>query len=413
MTRCYRLFVSIMVPALCAVLVAVTSALAAPAAKVETVNLGAWLTLTGSNADLGVQARAGVEMAAADINAQGGIKSLGGAKVNLVIVDMTSDAAQVPTTIERTLSRTKVSGAVGCTVSSLTLAGLPVMERRGVPMVTTSISDDITKQGYKNVFEIAPKGSMFGRMQIEFLSFLKNKYKIPVSTVGFVYEQGAYGTSTAAGLRKIAEQEGYKVVIGQPYNPNFADASPLVSAVRAANPDVLFPISFTVDLGMIMTVMYQMNYHPPIVGGGAGFLQPDSGRALGEKMNGLFSVGSWSWDSKNITSDPQRVDMTKRYKEKIGTFMAEQAGQHYAAIWVLKEGLEAAGSTDPARVREALSKIKITSGMAAIMQPGIVEFDETGFSKHVFPTMIQWQKGEVHTVYPEKVQNVDVIWPIR
>ena len=385
----------------------------APPGKAETVNLGLWVSLTGSQVDLGTMSRNGAQMAVDDINAQGGIKALGGAKLNLVVADITSDAAQVPNVVERTLGQNKVAGAVGCGASQFTLATLPIMEKRGVPMVTSSISDDITKQGYKNIFQIAPKGSMFGAMQVQFLSFLKKKYNIPVEKVGFIYENTAYGTSTASGLRKIAEKEGYKVVIDQSYPAGFSDAAPLATAVRSAGAEVVFPVSYTVDGTLIVTTMHQMNYLPVLVGGGAAFIWPDIQKSLGDKVNGIFSVGSWSWDSKNITSDPAKVDVTKRYKEKYGTFMPEQAGEHYAAVWVLKEGIEAAASADPAKVRDALAKIKITSGLATMMQPGTIEFDETGFNKHVFPTMIQWQKGEPRTVYPENVQNVEVVWPVR
>ncbi len=159
--------------------------------------------------------------------------------------------------------------------------------------------------------------------------------------------------------------------------------------------------------------MYQLNYLPLLVGGGAAFIWPDIGKSLGDKVNGIFSVGSWSWDAKNIASDPQKADVTKRYKEKYGTFMPEQAGEHYAGIWTLKEGIEAAKSADSTNVRDALSKIKITSGLASMMQPGVTEFDEKGMSKDVFPTMIQWQKGEPHTIAPDSVKTNDVIWPIK
>ncbi len=379
----------------------------------EPVNIGLWVALTGSQVDLGTMSRNGAQLAVDDINAQGGIKALGGAKVNLVVADVTSDAAQVPTVIERILSQNKIAGAVGCGASQFTLSALPVMEKRGVPMITSSISDDITKQGYKNVFQVAPKGSVFGATQVEFLSFLKKKYSIPVDKVGFIYENTAYGTSTAGGLRKIAEQQGYKIVIDQSYPAGFSDAAPLVTAVKSAGAEAIFPVSYTVDGTLIVTTMHQMNYLPVMIGGGAAFIWPDIQKSLGDKVNGIFSVGSWSWDSKNITSDPQKVDVTKRYKEKYGTYMPEQAGEHYAAVWVLKEALESAASADPAKVRETLSKIKIISGLATMMQPGVVQFDETGMSREVFPTMIQWQKGEPHTVYPEKAQNVEVVWPIR
>ncbi len=389
-----------------------TASKVAPKAT-TAVNIALFTPLTGSQVDLGTMSRNAAQMAVDDINAQGGIKSLGGAKVNLVVADITSDAAQVPTVVERTVSQNNISDAVGCGISQFTLSALPVMEKKGVPMVTSSIADNITQQGYKDIFQIAPKGSAFGKMQIDFLSFLKKKYNIPTDKLGFIYENTAYGTSTASGLRKIAEQQGYKVVFDQSYPAGFSDASPLVTALRSSGADAVFPVSYTQDATLIVTTMHQMKYLPVMIGGGAGFIWPDIYKSLGDKVNGIFSVGSWSWDSKNITSDPQRVDITKRYKDKFGTYMPEQAGEHYAAVWLIKDALEAAGSADPAKVRDAMAKLNITTGPAALMQPGVIKFDENGMSTQVSPTMIQWQKGEPRTVYPENVQNVDVVWPIK
>jgi branched-chain amino acid transport system substrate-binding protein len=333
--------------------------------------------------------------------------------MKLVIADVTSNVAQGPSVVERILSTQKISGAVGMGMSQMTLSCLPVLEKAQVPLTTSSISDTITSQGYKYVFQIAPKGSHFGATQVQFLTYLKNKYKFPITKVGFVYENTAYGTSTAGGLKSTAEKEGYKIGLFEAYDAKFTDASPLVTKIKASGVEVIFPVSYTTDAELIISTMQAMRVNPMLIGGGAGFIWPDIYKSLGDKINGVFSVGSWSWDSKNIMSDAYRKSVVERYRKRFGTFMPEQAGEHYAMVWTLKEALEAAKSTDPKKVREALASMEITSGPAALMQPGKIKFDEKGWNKYVYPTMIQWQKGDPRTVYPEEAATNDVVWPVK
>ena len=388
-------------------------ALVSPALAAEDVQIALFAMLSGPGVDMGIMSRDGAEMAAEDINASGGIKALGGAKIKLVVADVTSNAAQGPSVMERTLSTGKISAAVGCGASQMTLTCLPVIEKSQVPLLTSSISDKITQQGYKYVFEICPKGSQFGATQVKFLTYLKNKYNLPIKQVGFVYENTAYGTSTAGGLKETALKEGYKIGLFEAYDAKFTDASPLVTKIKASGVDVIFPVSYTTDAELIISTMQAMRVNPLVIGGGAGFIWPDIYKSLGDRINGVFSVGSWSWDSKNIMSDPQRKTVVERYKKRFGTFMPEQAGEHYAMIWTLKDAIEKARSTDPKKIRDAMASIEITRGLAAIMQPGKIKFDKTGWNLYVHPTMIQWQRGEPRTVYPEEDATNDVVWPIK
>jgi len=192
-------------------LIGLVFALVRPALAAEDVQIALFAMLSGPGVDMGKMSRDGAEMAAEDINASGGIRTLGGAKIKLVVSDVTSNAAQGASVMERTLSSGKISVAVGCGASQMTLACLPVIEKSQVPLLTSSISDKITQQGYKYVFEICPKGSQFGATQVKFLTYLKKKYNLPIKQVGFVYENTAYGTSTAEGLKQTALKEGYKI----------------------------------------------------------------------------------------------------------------------------------------------------------------------------------------------------------
>ena len=384
------------------------------AAAQENVKIALFVILSGSGADLGEQSKGGAVMAMEDINKAGGIKALGGAKLELVIADVTTTYSKGPNVTERILSTNKVAGAVGYGYSGMTLTCLPTIEKAKVPLVTSSISDKITGQGYKYVFEICPKGSHFGRTQVKFASFLRDKYNLEVKRVGFLYENTAYGTSTSEGLKTTCMEEGFtNIVLFQPYDKDITDAGPLVTKIRASRADVIFPVSYTPDAQLLVSTMKAMKVNPLVIGGGAGFCWPPIQQAIGAKVNGIFSVGSWSWDTKNIFDVPERKDVVERYQKRFGTFMPEQAGEHYAMVWLLKEAIEKAGSADPEKVREALATHEFGASMDGMMQPGKIKFDSTGWNTLTYPTMIQWQNQTVRTVYPEEVATAKVIWPVK
>ncbi len=395
-------------------MVMISSLFACPSqalAAANTVKLALFGPMSGAGADQGAMMRAGVELAISDINAAGGIKSLGGAKLELLIADVTSDVSQSPVVVERVLSQTKVSAGICCGPSKMTLPALPVLEKYKTPMLTAAISEPITSQGYKYIFSAGPKGNLWGEMQMDFLGLLNRKYGVDVKKLGVVYENSAYGISTTEGLRRLAEKRGYQVVFNQSFTPGLSDAGPLVSALRSAGAQVIFPAAYTVDATQILTSMQQLNYHPLVVANGGGFAWPDAAKVMGvEKVNGMTSVIGANWDSKNITSYPELVKITERYKQKTGEFMSEPGVQHYAHIWIIKEALEKAASTDSVKVRDAIRNIKIASPHpASIMQPGRVEFDDTGSGFTIIPVIIQWQKGEPRTVFPEELASSPVM----
>ena len=384
------------------------------ASAAKEVKIALFVILSGSGADLGEQSRAGAVMAMEDINSSGGIKALGGAKLKLLIADVTTTYSKGPNVTERVLSTNKVAGALGYGYSGMTLTCLPTIEKARVPLITSSISDKITAQGYKHVFEICPKGSHFGRTQVKFAAFLRDKYNLKINKVGFIYENTAYGTSTSQGLKKTCIEEGFNNIgLFQAYDKDITDAGPLVTKIRASGVDVIFPVSYTPDAQLLVSTMKAMKVNPLVIGGGAGFCWPPIEQAIGSRINGIFSVGSWSCDTKNIFDHPQRKDVTERYKKRFGTFMPEQAGEHYAMVWLLKEAIEKAGSADPEKVREALATNEFGKSMDGMMQPGKIKFDKTGWNSHTFPTVIQWQNNTVRTVFPEEVATAKVIWPVK
>jgi branched-chain amino acid transport system substrate-binding protein len=376
-----------------------------PSEAAAEVNIGVIYPNSGALARFGQACVNASKLAAEHINAQGGIKSLKGAKLNLIITDCQSDATITRNVTERIMTTHKLSAATGDYSSSYTLVSTEVAERYGIPFITGSIANPITARGFKYTFQVSPKAEMFGHMQVDTLAWLA---KAGEKRVAIVYEDTAYGTSTAKGLTDRSKEKGYEIVLSEAYGTKFTDATPLVNKIKAAKPDVVFPVSYITDAILIIKTMKQLDVNAAIIGGGAGYLIPEFYNGLGADANYVFSVASWNFD----INCPAVTKFSEEYEKKYGEFLMEHAGEAYVMMWVIADALESAGSTDPKKVREALVATNLTKGPGAAMPGCRVEFDAMGWNKHVHPVMTQWQKGQLRTVYPASDARLKPTWPV-
>lgn len=384
-----------------------------PNEEVKTVKIGFLNPASGGSAESGQLDFNGARLAVKHINEMGGIKSLGGAKIELVEVDSTSDAKEATAAAERLITtNSDLAAIVGTGFSSLTLSILPILEQYQIAAVTNSSSDDIVKQGYKYIFKIAPLSSDFGKLQVNFIKSLNNEYDLNIKKVGVVYVDNSYGVNTAKGVKDIAESAGLTVVVNQSFPEGFTDASSLVTTLKNSGCDVVFPIAYTNEAKLIYDTMKSMNYNPMIIAGGGGFLWPSLGKALGDAINGTISASTWNFDSKNMTDVPELVKVYEDYEAEYGTYMSEHSGPPYMAVWVVKEAIENCASTDPKVVRDAIAALtEKDSPYLQIMQPGILSFDETGFNTGIKPVLIQWQDNKPRTIYPLDMASSELILP--
>ncbi len=377
----------------------------APAAKatVGEVNVAALFPLSGDLARPGETCLIAAKLGADDINAAGGIKALGGAKINLISSDLRSDDKVTRTETERILTSTKCSAVNGCYASALSLVASEVTEREKVPMVTGSITNPLIERGFKYIFQVAPRASQFGEAQVKLAQEVAGDQR----RVAVVYENTAYGSSTSKGVQDEAQKQGLEVTLFEPYEKSFTDAGPLINKIKSGNPGVLFPISYPNDFALIVRGLKQQNVRVPIIAGGAGPLFPEFGRNFGDDANGVLSIGSWN---KDLNADTLEID--KRYQARHGEFIQEHAGEVYVFMWTIADALERAGSADPEAVRDALAKTSLTTGFGAAMPNGKVEFDERGWNSGAFPVGVQWQAGDLVTVYPKEVAKAPIVKPV-
>ena len=148
-----------------AALLAAPFVLSSARAEAPAVNVGVIMPLSGANAQFGINARNGIELAADEINTAGGIAELGGAKINLIVADATSTPTTAGNVAQRLITQQDMTAVLGAFASSLTIAISEVTERRDIPLLTMSFADQITGRGYKNIFQVVAKASVIGKAQ--------------------------------------------------------------------------------------------------------------------------------------------------------------------------------------------------------------------------------------------------------
>lgn len=374
----------------------------APQGQPEVIKIAFLDSMSGSNAQAGQLMLKGAQLAVKHINESGGIKSLGGAHLKLIVSDVTSDPAQTKNVAERALAEEGIVAALGTSNSALTVPLLPVTEKLQIPIVTACISAGIVDQGYKYVFQTPATGTEFGRTTAKFLAWLRDEKGMNLNKVAIVFEDSAYGVSTSDGTRAMVEELGFEVAFDASFPPGLTDASSIVTRMKASGAQIVFPTAFLQEAKLIMNTMKSMDYHPLVLGGGSGFLWPEFGKDMGEAANGLCSVTHWSFDAKNVIDNPEFVAITEDYELEYGEFMSQNGGTAYTAMQIISTALEESGSRDPVVIRDTISELKIET----LLPPGTINFDETGLNINCYPLMIQWQNGVPRVVYPEASAGV-------
>ncbi|MFC6486501.1 ABC transporter substrate-binding protein [Nitratireductor sp. GCM10026969] len=368
----------------------------------DSVNVGVVVPLSGANAQFGVNSRNGIEMVAEQINTNGGIKALDGAKINLIVADSTSTPTTAATVGQRMITQHNVVAILGAYASSLTLALSEVTERRRIPLMTMSFSDQITGRGFRYVFQAINKASTLGAAQLEGTAQIAGGAGQELQSIAIMYEDTAYGTSQAAGLRDTAAKLGIEVVMDEAYPLGITDVTPLINQLRATDAQAVFPCSYLNDGLQIIRSMRQQNITLPVIGGAGGYVIPDFKEALGEFADGVMSIAPGNYD--------QAPELTDVFRERYGYFMVHEALEHAVCLDVLAKALEIAGEADPEAVREALSNTRFEGGWCAAMPNDAVDFDETGLNTLARPLMVQWRGEDLVTVWPEDLARGEAVW---
>jgi branched-chain amino acid transport system substrate-binding protein len=385
-----------------AALITAPFAIRSSSAQPAAINIGVIVPLSGANAQFGVNSRNGIELVADEINAAGGIKALGGAKLNLIVGDATSNPATASAVAHRLITQNDVTAILGAFASSLTLAISEVTARADIPFLTMSFADEITGRGLESVFQVTPKASVIGRAEVNYTLGIAEAAGSKIEKIAIMYEDTAVGIAQSRGLRRAAKDANIEIVMDEAYPLGITDATPLISKLRAFGAQVVFPVSYLNDSLFIIRAMRRQRVAIPAIGGAGGYVIPDFAKGLGEFAEDVFSISPSNYDLAPALTDP--------FRKRFGYFMVHEAIEHAVALDVLVQAIERAKSAKPKAVTEALSGGRFERGWTKAMPGGAVQFDQNGLNALAVPIMVQWRSKELVTVWPRDFARASPRW---
>ena len=354
----------------------------------------------------------GAQQAVEDINAQGGVKALGGAKLKLVVVDTGDSAEKAKNAAQRMLSADPdLVGGTGAFVSSFTLAVTEVTERAEVPWLTLSYSDQITNRGYKYVFQTSPTASKQAEDALPvILALSKTAGAAQPKTVGIILDNTASPASFSKPMREGGfDKLGLKVVVDEVFTPPLADATSMVQKVRNARPDVLLVLTTNVpDTKLILEKLNEMGLGKgriPVITNGGHMGAPELLNVVGKDLMEGVMVIIANWGGKG--QEQLIKTFTTKQKEP---WMTQDSISTYGDIWILKEAMETAKSADPKKVAEAMRTMEGSSA-AKYFPGGKLKFEPNGRRAGAELVILQWQAGEPKPVYPTSLATSQAAWP--
>jgi len=391
-----------------ALVLAGTSLLVRPAPAADDFKIALVAPLSGRWARQGQLKKMGAEMAIEEINSQGGIKALGGAKIVLREADAGDSVEKAVSAAQRVLAREKISAGIGSWLSSFTLGVTEVAERLQVPWLTLSYADSITERGFKYTFQTSPVSSYQAEQALDLVTDLAKRNNRPIKKAAIVGDNTAATVFFFKPLReKLLAAKGIELVVDEVWTPPLPDATAIVQKLRSTQPDIMFygATNFP-DSIQVLQKIKEFGVKTPIQGVGAWLVTPEYVKTVGkELLDNIQTV---------VAAHPMKgqEELVKKFMQRTGEpFMTQDPLCTYAHVWMIKEAAEQAKSADPKAIRDALAKIDLTSGPAAsALNPGRVKFDERGRRIGAAPLIVQWQGGEPFTVVPASVATRPLVW---
>ncbi|MDR3588848.1 MAG: ABC transporter substrate-binding protein [Negativicutes bacterium] len=416
-----KTIVLLLVMAMVLSLVGCSSNKPAASADSKEVKIGIVLPLTGSSAEMGKLAKNGIELAINTINANGGIKSLGGAKIVPIYADSAGKPETGVTEIERLIVKEKVQALLGPYNSNVAAPTAEVAEKYSMPyMLTNAVADGIMQKGYKYVFRANQSSSGNAIDLIGFLTDLGKKTGKPVKNIALVYESTDWGSSSAEALKQVAKEAGIEVVAALDYPANTADMTSVVVKLKSVNPEVVIPMSYLNDALLFTRTAAEMKLNSAILAGGGGFSAPAFVEKAGKSAEYVMTLSGWETDILGGKPEGSKK-LNDEYKAKYGSDFSEYSANAWMSAMVLFDAIERAASVKPEAIKAALDATDIKGNHVALsLHPyeGIKFNQEVrGMkSQNVYARQIitQVQNGKFRMVWPFDTapKDVKLTWPI-
>jgi branched-chain amino acid transport system substrate-binding protein len=324
--------------------IAAATALPAFAQGGPPIKIGVPLPLTGGLAGAGSQLQWGIQYAANEANAAGG---LFGRKIELIIEDTKGEPNTSATVAAKLGGQDKVDAVVGGFGSTADFALLSAIQRYNLIFVHPGSSSVRLEENFGKFPWYFHVYIWDYHRQKAAVNFFKS---VPgLKTVAIAYEDKLYGTDGSKFTQQYAKEAGLEVVMNEPFRAGTPDFSPILNRVKTLDPDVLFIIGYSGDNLQVARQAQQLGIKPKlIVTQGAGEKRSDYGAA----GDGVMVLDLWS--SKQKT--PGLAEWVKKANAARGGEVVSTAVQGYVAMQTLIDAAKAAGKWDRDAIIAKLSE---------------------------------------------------------
>ncbi|MGB8999880.1 MAG: branched-chain amino acid ABC transporter substrate-binding protein [Pseudolabrys sp.] len=351
---------------------ALSIAVAAAGTASAQVKFGVGGPITGPSAATGAQMKNGVDQAAADINAAGGIL---GQKISVSYGDDVSDPKQ-GVSVANKFAADGVKFVIGHYNSGVTIPSSEVYQENGILQITpASTNPTVTERKMWNIFRVCGRDDQQGPVAGEYIvKHFKGK------KIAIVHDKTTYGKGLADETKKTISKAGMKEVLYEGVNTGEKDYSALVSKIKQSGADLIYWGGLYTEGGLIVRQMRDQGVKAPLMGGD-GITSDEFASIGGPGVEG--SLMTYGPDPRNKPDAKKVVEefRAKKFEPEAYTLYS------YAGVQIIKQAAEAAKSLDPKKIAE-----KMHSGMQFKTVLGDVSYDKKGDITKLDYVMYIWKK---------------------
>lgn len=324
-------------------------------ADANNIKVGEFASLTGSEATFGQSSHNGTQQAVDEINASGGVL---GKQIDLLTEDNQSQAGMSATVVRKLISSDGVAAVLGEVASSRSLEAAPICQENKIPMISpASTNPKVTETG-DYIFRVCFIDPFQGTVMANFA-----RKTLKLQNVAVLTEVSSdYSLGLAKFFKEGFAADGGKIVAEGNYSHGDKDFSAQLTAIKAANPDGIFLPGYYTEVGLIALQARQLGINCPIFGGDgweSSSLVPIGGAALeGDYFSTHFSPDDTS---------PAVQNFVKAYQDRYHGTPDAMAALGYDSAMILADAIKRAGSTDAAKIRDALAATKDFHGVTGVI----------------------------------------------
>ena len=380
-------------------------------AEPKTIKVGVIQPMSGPLSSYAQEGEPVLEYMIRKINDAGGIKSMGGAKIELILADDASQPSRTAAEARRLVAQHDVALLTGTILSGQMLALVPVLDELKVP--TLSMWAAGTRSPY--VFAMGfPYDRGYAQTMADFAAWLVRERGFKLKTVAMVYSNYEAGQQVNRHLVERLKEKGFTVVGEAPLDVKAQDQTAAVVRLRALRPDFTAGLVTTRDGQLLLKARHDLDYHDALfIGGTSGFADVMLWRDLGPEVAGsvlprnLFAMTSFSADTSvpSVQAIIREIQGAKILKTEVG----QGAIQGAQAARVIQRVLELAGSTDRRKILEAFGKVRIPPGDPDLylLKAGGLSFADDRCLADGSAIVIQWTPDRrQQIVYPPAFASV-------